>query len=57
VGILASFGRRYAYIVAGQDFVLNGPGLAHLRAYLPGVGGPRNRRPYNIRTPSFVYNR
>jgi len=33
-GILASFSLMYVHFDAGQDFVLNGPGLAHLRAYL-----------------------
>jgi len=33
-GILASFILMYAHFDAGHDFVLNGPGLAHLRAYL-----------------------
>ncbi len=33
-GILASFWLMYAHFSAGQDFVRNGPGLAHLRAYL-----------------------
>jgi len=33
-GILTSFCLMYTHFGAGQDFVLNGPGLAHLRAYL-----------------------
>lgn len=33
-GILTSFCLMYLHFDAGQDFVLNGPGLAHLRAYL-----------------------
>jgi len=33
-GILTSFCLTYVHFDAGQDFVLNGPGLAHLRAYL-----------------------
>jgi ABC-type transport system involved in multi-copper enzyme maturation permease subunit len=33
-GILASFSLMYVHFDAGNDFVLNGPGLAHLRAYL-----------------------
>ena len=33
-GILASFWLMYAHFPAGQDFVRNGPGLAHLLAYL-----------------------
>jgi ABC-type transport system involved in multi-copper enzyme maturation permease subunit len=33
-GILTSFCLMYIHFDAGQDFVLNGPGLAHLRAYL-----------------------
>jgi len=33
-GILASFSLMYAHFAAGPDFVLHGPGLAHLRAYL-----------------------
>jgi ABC-type transport system involved in multi-copper enzyme maturation permease subunit len=33
-GILASWSLMYVHFDAGQDFVLNGPGLAHLRAYL-----------------------
>lgn len=33
-GILASWSLMYLHSHAGQDFVLNGPGLVHLRAYL-----------------------
>lgn len=33
-GILASFCLMYAHFDAGHAFVTNGPGLAHLRAYL-----------------------
>ncbi len=33
-GILASFALMYVHFAAGHDFVRNGPGLAHLRAYL-----------------------
>jgi len=33
-GILTSFCLMYVHFDAGRDFVLNGPGLAHLRAYL-----------------------
>jgi ABC-type transport system involved in multi-copper enzyme maturation permease subunit len=33
-GILASFCLMYAHFDAGHDFVLHGPALAHLRAYL-----------------------
>lgn len=33
-GILASWSLMYVHFDAGQDFVLNGPGLVHLRAYL-----------------------
>ncbi len=33
-GILTSFCLMYVHFDAGQDFVLNGPGLGHLRAYL-----------------------
>jgi len=33
-GILASFALMYVHFDAGHDFVLHGPGLAHLRAYL-----------------------
>ena len=33
-GILASFTLMYVHFDAGHDFVLHGPGLAHLRAYL-----------------------
>jgi ABC-type transport system involved in multi-copper enzyme maturation permease subunit len=33
-GILTSFTLMYVHFDAGRDFVLHGPGLAHLRAYL-----------------------
>jgi ABC-type transport system involved in multi-copper enzyme maturation permease subunit len=33
-GIFASFVLMYGHFDAGRDFALNGPGLAHLRAYL-----------------------
>jgi ABC-type transport system involved in multi-copper enzyme maturation permease subunit len=33
-GILASFVLMYAHFPAGREFLLNGPGSAHLRAYL-----------------------
>jgi ABC-type transport system involved in multi-copper enzyme maturation permease subunit len=33
-GVLASFFLMYAHFDAGRAFVLNGPGLGHLRAYL-----------------------
>jgi hypothetical protein len=33
-GVLASFALMYAHSDAGRDFVRNGPGLAHLGAYL-----------------------
>ena len=33
-GVLLSFALMYAHSDAGRDFVGNGPGLAHLRAYL-----------------------
>jgi ABC-type transport system involved in multi-copper enzyme maturation permease subunit len=33
-GVLTSFCLMYVHFDAGHDFVLNGPGLAHLRAYL-----------------------
>jgi ABC-type transport system involved in multi-copper enzyme maturation permease subunit len=33
-GVLASFTLMYAHFAAGRHFALEGPGLAHLRAYL-----------------------
>jgi ABC-type transport system involved in multi-copper enzyme maturation permease subunit len=33
-GVLASFALMYAHFPAGRAFVLNGPGLGHLQAYL-----------------------
>jgi ABC-type transport system involved in multi-copper enzyme maturation permease subunit len=33
-GVVASFGLMYAHFPAGRAFVLNGPGLGHLQAYL-----------------------
>jgi ABC-type transport system involved in multi-copper enzyme maturation permease subunit len=33
-GILASWSLMYVHFDAGRDFVVNGPGLLHLRAYL-----------------------
>ena len=33
-GVLLSFALMYAHSDAGRDFVANGPGLVHLRAYL-----------------------
>ena len=33
-GILASFSLMYVHFDAAKNFVLNGPGLVHLRVYL-----------------------
>jgi ABC-type transport system involved in multi-copper enzyme maturation permease subunit len=34
MGVLASFALMYGHFDAGREFVTNGPGLGHLRAYL-----------------------